>query len=67
MGLMSLAKHYPYERIEQICTYIKPCGTITLDMIKNVLSSNIDKLDNNLNSEFTAPQHGNIRGASYYK
>lgn len=67
MGFMSLARHYSDQRIEQICTYIKPCGTITLGMIKNVLSSNIDKLDNNQNSEFTTPSHDNIRGATHYK
>ena len=67
MGFLSLARHYSDQRIEQICTYIKPCGTITLNMIKNVLSSNIDKLDNHQNTEFTAPDHDNIRGASNYK
>jgi len=67
MGFMSLARHYSKQRIEQICTYIRPCGTISLVMIKNVLSSNIDKLNNNISTEFTTPNHDNIRGANNYK
>ncbi len=65
-GLLSLARNYTNERVEQICTYIKPCGVITLDMIKNIINSKIDKAENNIDQHII-PLHENIRGGSNYK
>lgn len=60
-ALLSLNKHYKSDRLEQVCAYIKPCGIITLEMIKNILSSNID-LKPIEQIKFNIPHHDNIRG-----
>jgi transposase len=60
-ALLSLVKHYKADRLEQVCTYISPCGIITFDMIKNVLSSCID-LNQFEHIKFNIPPHENIRG-----
>lgn len=66
-GVSSIARSYSSERLEQVCSYIRPCGIVSLDMIKNVLSSNIDKVNVASSIDVTLPKHENIRGASHYK
>jgi len=66
-GVFSLVRHYSDKRIEQVCTYIKPCGTISLEMIKNVLASNMDAAAHTLIKPARIPLHENIRGATHYQ
>jgi transposase len=65
-GILSIARKYNNERLEQVCSYIAPCGSISLDMIKNVLASNIDLAQQSQTNQTKIPDHGNIRGASNY-
>jgi transposase len=66
-GLLRLTRHYDKSRIEQICTYLRPSGVISLDMINNVLSSNIDTQHPHIGTPFNIPNHDNIRGASSFQ
>jgi transposase len=66
-GVLSIARSYSNDRLEQVCSYIRPCGIVSLDMIKNVLASNIDKANMASTIDITLPTHENIRGASHYK
>lgn len=65
-GILSIARKYNNERLEQVCSYIAPCGSISLDMIRNVLTSNIDLAQQSQTNQTKIPDHGNIRGASNY-
>jgi transposase len=66
-GLLSIARSISNERLEQICTYIKPCGVVSLEMIRNVLASNIDQANISDSKVFVIPIHENIRGSAQYK
>jgi transposase len=65
-GLLSFARKYSNERLEHVCTYLRPCEVISLDMIKNVLSSNIDLTPQSQPPDSKIPLHDNIRGAKYF-
>jgi hypothetical protein len=64
-SLLTINKHIELGRLEHVCSYIRPCGIISIDMIKNVLQSGID-LNPVVSVDFTIPNHDNLRGAQHY-
>ncbi len=68
LGLLSLAKTYSKQRLEQACYRAITMQITTLKSIKNILKKGLDKQP--LPIEKTEPinpvQHHNIRGTDYY-
>ncbi|MBB1420218.1 transposase, partial [Pseudoalteromonas sp. SG44-1] len=68
LGVLSLAKTYSKERLEQACYRAIIMNTTTLKSIKQMLKKGLDQQP--LPTQQTEPEkpikHGNIRGTQYY-
>ena len=65
LGILSLTKKYTKERIESACQYAYEHNILRRKHIKNIIESDIDKVDC-ITSDFISIEHSNIRGAGYY-
>jgi len=65
LGLLSLSREYPAERLDAACRIANREGLMRLVQIKAILTSNRDRLPEQLNfpNEVLAQDHENIRGA----
>jgi len=63
LGLLSLSREYPTQRLEAACRIANREGLMRLKQIKSILSSNRDRLPEQLSLVTELPQdHENIRG-----
>ena len=63
LGLLSLSRAYPRERLEAACRIANKAGLIRLKQVKSILQSNRDQLPDQLELQTELPQdHENIRG-----
>ncbi len=63
LGLLSLSRAYPRERLDAACRIANSAGLTRLKQIKSILTSNRDQLPEQLDLEAELPQdHENIRG-----
>ncbi len=63
LGLLNLSREYPLHRLNAACKIAHREGLVRLKQIKSILSSNRDKLPEQLNLQVELPQdHENIRG-----
>ena len=66
LGIMSLRRSYPDERLDAACRRALRIGSPTYRSLKSILSSGLDKLDDE-QLEMPLPRaHAHIRGADYY-
>jgi transposase len=67
LGILRLEKHYPKERLEKASKRALKFGAHSFRSLKNILSSGLDRLEeNDANAELTLGPHENIRGSHYY-
>jgi transposase len=68
LGILRLAKTYGPERLEAACGRTESLGVANYRTVKNILSAGLDRLppEEEPAPVNPAPQHENIRGASYY-
>jgi transposase/biotin operon repressor len=67
LGILSLAKKYEESRLNRACELAIYYNNCTYKMINNILSNNMDLVSEEEKvSEFTLPEHDNIRGNQYY-
>ena len=66
LGIMSLAKRYPHERLEAASKRALATHAVFYQSIKSILSNGLDRLAVDPPSELSTPPHENIRGAAYY-
>lgn len=63
LGLLSLSREYPVERLDAACKIANQGGLMRLKQIKSILKSNRDKLPDQLDLQVELSQdHENIRG-----
>ena len=67
LGILRLEKHYPKERLEKASKRALKFGAHSFRSLKNILSSGLDRLEENeSNAELALGPHENIRGSHYY-
>jgi len=63
LGLLSLSRKYPSQRLDAACKIANRAGLLRLKQIKSILQSNRDQLPEQLDLQVELPQdHENIRG-----
>lgn len=66
IGILSIGKKIGYERLNLACRRADYYGSYSYRAIKNIISSNLDRLNNDEELQFQLPMHENIRGGEYY-
>ena len=67
LGLLSLSREYPLERLDKACKIANTQRLYRLKQIKSILQSNRDQLPQQLDIDSQLPQaHENIRGPKDY-
>lgn len=68
LGLLSLSKHYPKERLNGACKRGLETGASRLKNIKAILKNGLDEqpVQQELSDVLTTVSHDNIRGKSYF-
>ncbi len=66
MGIISLVRKYPAERVEAACTRACSGPTVSYSMIKHILEKKLDQLTEQTDILQEFPKYDNIRGASAY-
>src|SRR5438445_357543 len=67
LGILRLEKHYPKERLEKASKRALKFGAHSFRSLKNILSSGLDRVEENDSSaELALGPHENIRGSHYY-
>ncbi|WP_276364575.1 IS21 family transposase [Daejeonella sp. H1SJ63] len=68
LGILRLARSYGTERIEAACTRALKGRTYNYRTIHNILSANLDKLEDPASPDlFTLPSHENLRGSRAFE
>lgn len=68
LGILRLARSYGPERIESACTRALKGRTYNYRTIHNILSANLDKLEDPASPDlFTLPSHENLRGSQAFE
>ena len=67
LGLLSLSKQYPEERMEAACLRALSINSPSYRSVKSILQNGLDKAETGPKDEQVTPSHGNIRGSSYYQ
>ena len=67
MGIIKLARAWPRERVDAACARALASGALSYRSVKSILEKGLDQVP--LQTEFPSPpiEHGNIRGADYYR
>ncbi len=66
LGILRLEKHYSKERLEKASGRALKFGSHSLQSLRKILSSGLDRLEPNDPSESSVADHENIRGSQYY-
>ena len=67
LGLLSLAKRYGKPRLEAACLIALELGTTKVAHVRDILSSGRDQLTPVTTTEWTSPEHANVRGPRHYQ
>ena len=67
LGLMSLARRYPADRVEQACARAVAIGARSYRSVKSILEKGLDRQTTADSSAVVIPMHRNVRGADYYR
>ncbi len=67
MGIIKLARAWPRERVDAACARALASGALSYRSVRSILEKGLDQVP--LQTEFPSPpiEHGNIRGAAYYR
>jgi transposase len=65
-GLVSLARHYGAERLEQACKRAVVIGSLTYQSVANILKTGLDRFEFVQEQETQVRDHENVRGSAYY-
>nr|VFK70252.1 MAG: Transposase [Candidatus Kentron sp. TUN] len=68
LGILHQARHYGKERLEQACNQAVKISSPTYQSIAFILKKGLDRHSSSQESmpEHDLPEHGNLRGSSYY-
>lgn len=66
LGLLGLAKRYGSARLEAACQLALSLGACQYRHVRDILLNNRDRVDA-ANTEWTSPDHANVRGPDYYQ
>jgi len=68
LGLLSLSRDYPNDRLDAACAIANDAGLIRLKAIKNILINRRDQGTSVNQLDLTLPQqHANVRGAKHFQ
>ena len=67
LGLLSLAKRYGKPRLEVACLIALELGTTKFSHVRDILASGRDRLAPVMTTEWTSPEHANVRGPRHYQ
>jgi transposase len=70
LGLLSLAKHYPPQRLEAACQRALVLGVLRLASVRSILERGLDSQplpETDTETAATPLVHENLRGAAYYQ
>jgi hypothetical protein len=67
MGVLQLSKAYKSEELEKVCSMAVEYNSISLKFVKNSLTNNVHKTQEDSPVEMELPLHENIRGKDNYK
>ena len=67
LGIIRLGERYGTERLERACVRAVRHRAYSYRSVEAILKNNLDRVDDEAAAEQAAlPQHGNVRGSSYY-
>jgi len=67
LGILSLHKHYPKERLENAAARALRFSNLSLKALRKILENGLDRLEEkDSGPTATLPAHDNIRGGQYY-
>ena len=67
LGLLSLSRRYGNARLEAACERALALGTFRYRHVRDLLANNRDLVAPDAASEWTSPEHANVRGPGYYQ
>ena len=67
LGLLSLSKRYGNARLEAACERALALGTLRYRHVRDLLANNRDLVPRQDDTEWTSPEHANVRGPGYYQ
>ena len=67
LGLIRLGKSYGVERLEAACRRALASGATSYGSVASILKSGLDRQELEPPAEGRAVEHGNVRGAEYYR
>jgi transposase len=67
LGLLSLAKRFPNERLEMACLRALTINSLSYRSVKSILEKGLDKVEIIEQDQLATPKHSNIRGSEYYQ
>lgn len=67
LGLLSLVKRYGKPRLEAACLIALELGTTKVAHVRDILASGRDQLAPVTMTEWTSPEHTNVRGPRNYQ
>lgn len=67
LGLLSLARRYGDARLEAACERALALGTVRYSHVRDLLANNRDLLSSSNPSNWSSPEHVNVRGPGYYQ
>jgi len=67
LGLLSLSRRYGNARLEAACERALALGTFRYRHVRDLLANNRDLVAPDAASEWTSPEHANLRGPGYYQ
>ncbi|MDD3761435.1 MAG: IS21 family transposase [Acidithiobacillus sp.] len=66
LGLLSLSRHYPQDRLESACSRALRNGSPTTRSVRSILKQKLDQNQRHSDPAKPLPLHGNILGSRYY-
>jgi len=66
LGIIRLAGKYGSDRVEAASSRALACGAFSYRSVKSILSSGLDRIDEEDDERPAIPPHDNVRGSGYY-
>ena len=67
LGLLSLVKQYGKPRLEAACQIALELGTTKYSHVRDILANKRDQMKPPSTTDWISPEHGHVRGSSYYQ
>ena len=67
LGLLSLVKQYGKPMLEAACQIALELGTTRYSHVRDILANKRDQMKPPSTSDWISPEHGHVRGSSYYQ